>query len=72
MKNKIKMMVELEYDSETMHSGNNDPEAKKWFENILQNDMLMLHSNEIGDEIGNVKVLEILTPMGGNKSKEST
>lgn len=58
----LKMTVELTYDPELMHG--NDPVAIEWFENdILRqkgNDgLLLLHSNEIGDEIGEIKVLDI-------------
>lgn len=56
---KIKMRIELTYNATTMHG--NDKEAKDWFFNeILGEDTLILHSNEIGDEIGTVKILEIL------------
>lgn len=59
---KIKMLVELNYDTKIMHG--NDTESKEWFyKDILKskrrND-LILHSNEIGDEIGEIKVLEII------------
>lgn len=56
---KIKMEIELKYDDTIMHG--NDEEAIKWFfEDILYRDRLILHSNEIGDEVGEVKVLKIL------------
>lgn len=43
-----------------MHGGDKDPEAKEWFFNdILQEDLLLLHSNSIGDTVGEVKILEI-------------
>ena len=59
---KLKLTVELEYDEELMHA--NEPEAIKWFyEDILQNkrgeERLLLHSNEIGDVVGDITVLEI-------------
>lgn len=54
---KIRMLVELEYDGETMHG--DDEDAICWFfYDILKKEVLTLHSNEIGDEIGTVKVLE--------------
>lgn len=56
---KIKLEIELTYDQESMHGDNK--EAIKWFfEEILQQDLLILHSNEIGDEIGTVKIIKIL------------
>lgn len=62
---KVKMLVELDYDAESMHSGDQDKYAKKWFmDNVLLNKteagFLVLHSNEIGDEVvGVVRVLEV-------------
>ena len=58
---KIKMLVELDYDAEMMHSGDADKEAKLWFmENVLLDKHgLILHSNEIGDHIGLINVLEV-------------
>ena len=58
----IKMTIELTYNDEVMHG--DDPESIDWFyTGILMRkhgeDLLMLHSNEIGDTIGEVKVLEI-------------
>jgi hypothetical protein len=55
---KIKMVVELEYDEKLMGE---TQEEKDWFNNdILLKDTLILHSNEIGDEIGTLKVIDIL------------
>lgn len=61
---KIKLQIELMYDAKNMHG--NDKRSIDWFYNDVlkskrKND-LVLHSNEIGDEIGTVKVLKILTP----------
>ena len=60
---KIRMMVELTYDAKTWHG--KDAEAKEWFFNGIlksrrKNDLL-LHSNEVGDQIGPIKVLETIT-----------
>lgn len=58
----LKLVIELTYDDEIMHGAN--PEGIGWFYlNVLgdtTNDSLMLHSNEVGDTIGVVKVLEVL------------
>ena len=52
------MTIELDYDAELMHG--NDADAIEWFfEDILMQDLLFLHSNEIGDIIGTVKIIEI-------------
>jgi hypothetical protein len=58
---KVRMLVELEYDAEIMHSGEADKAAKKWFmENVLLDKTgLLLHSNEIGDTLGTVRVIEV-------------
>ena len=57
----LKLLVEFKYDEELMHSGDNSKKEKDWFyKHILKNSKdLVLHSNEIGDEIGSVKVLTI-------------
>ena len=58
---KIKLVIQLEYDDEIMHS--NDKESIDWFhEDILigAGGALLLHSNEIGDCIGKVEGIEIL------------
>lgn len=54
---KIRMMVELDYpEGERM-----EKDEKRWFmENVLLDKSgLLLHSNEIGDSIGTVNVLEV-------------
>lgn len=50
------MLIELVYDGMAMHSF--EPEALKWFEDEVLGGELILHSNEIGDEIGRVRVLD--------------
>lgn len=56
---KIKLLIEVEYNDDAMHD--NIQESIDWFNNdILFVNNLILHCNEIGDTIGNVKVLEIL------------
>ena len=60
---KIRLLIELEYDNEIMHR--EDREAFDWFYNeilIGKGGQLILHSNEIGDEIGKVKGIKIYTP----------
>ena len=54
----IRLLVDLEYDDESIHGGDNDKDAKFWFvNNVLYGERwLILHSNEIGDEVGTVKV----------------
>ena len=59
---KLIMEVELEYDDTIMHE--DDPSGMKWFEegvlrNTTDEGRLILHSNEIGDEVGTIKVLAI-------------
>ena len=58
----ITLTVELTYDPDLIHG--DDKEAIEWFENdILRQkagpELLLLHSNEIGDTIGEIKVLDI-------------
>lgn len=62
MMRKIKMMIELEYDADLHHG--EDKSSIDWFgQSVLMNDTedggLILHSNEIGDEVGRVKTLVV-------------
>ena len=59
---KIKMTVELEYDDEIMHG--DCKESEEWFRcEILNKDkgLLLLHSNEIGDSVGKITILGLVT-----------
>lgn len=60
-----KLILEIELDyPETIHG--DDPEAFLWFRDSIllgagdEGSELVLHSNEIGDEIGTVKVRSIV------------
>ena len=58
---KLKLQIELTYDAKIMHG--KDKDSIRWFYNDIllsrrKND-LILHSQEIGDEIGTVKVIKI-------------
>jgi len=67
---KIKMIIELEYDDKFIHGG--DLEGIEWFYNkilIGEGGLLLLHSNEIGDHIGSVKGIEILSANTTNKER---
>lgn len=60
-KKTLKLEIELTYEAYLMHG--DDKESIDWFYNDIlkskrRND-LILHSNEIGDEIGTVKVIKI-------------
>jgi uncharacterized protein (DUF2384 family) len=59
---KIKLLVEFNYSAEDMHD--NTKESIDWFFKYIlgskRKDDLVLHSNEIGDEIGVIKVLKII------------
>jgi len=57
----IKIIAELRYDDKIMHD--KDKESIDWFYNDIlkskrKND-LVLHSNEIGDEIGTIKIIKL-------------
>lgn len=59
---KLKMEIELDYDAGIMHDV--DEDAVKWFYNEIllgSGGKLLLHSNEIGDEVGKVVGLKILS-----------
>ena len=59
---KLILTVELTYNNEIMHD--DDDEAIQWFLNDVllnpkEHEQLILHSNCIGDEVGEIKVLSI-------------
>ena len=57
----IHLLISLTYDDEIMHDP--DEAGKEWFfEEVLNGGGLFLHSNEIGDTVGEVKVLPIGVP----------
>jgi hypothetical protein len=67
----IKLTIELTYNNKIMHG--NDKESIEWFYNYIlksrrKND-LILHSNEIGDEIGTVKVIDLISSHKGEQGK---
>lgn len=68
---KLIMTIELNYDADLMHG--DDKESIDWFYNLLKNDKLILHSNEIGDEVGTVKVLKISgsSPKGKSNNRDT-
>lgn len=52
----IRFTAELEFDADMIYG--DDPEGKRWFfENILGKGELILHSNEIGDGIGVLRIV---------------
>jgi len=53
---KRRLVIELTYDADIMHGY--DPEAMEWFEDEILGGELILHSNELGDEVGRVRVLD--------------
>lgn len=58
---KLRLEVELDYDADIMHG--NDADAISWFRNDIllgKGEALRLHSDEIGDVVGEVTVVRIL------------
>lgn len=54
---KLILTIELDYDAELLHG--DDSDAIEWFNESVLGGELILHSNEIGDEIGPVKILKL-------------
>jgi hypothetical protein len=54
----IKLLVELTYNNDTMHG--DDPDSIVWFNDEVLGGEVVAWSNEIGDELGFIKVLDIL------------
>ena len=52
----IKLKIELTYDDNFFHG--DDEEEKEWFFESVLDEELILHSNEIGDTVGTVKVIK--------------
>lgn len=64
---KIKMLVELEYDEKSLYG--NDKEGVDWFFNdILKDNVLNLHSNELGDSVGEIKILSFINEEALNEN----
>ena len=55
----IRVTAEITYDDTIMYS-EDDEESKKWFDGILKGDGNLFHSNEIGDTLGEIKILSII------------
>ena len=57
-----RMTVELSYDEDAMYSGD-DEQARAWFFNeILRSNELLLHSVEVGDTLGTIRVISVEEP----------
>lgn len=55
---RLKMQIELSYDEDLMYG--DDVDGKEWFFHQLNMiDNLWLFSSDIGDELGDVKVISI-------------
>ena len=57
---RIHLVIRLTYDSQAAHSGEDDPEAKRYFFEQVLGGRLTLVSPEAG-EIGEVEVVEVET-----------
>ncbi|MBU6429695.1 MAG: hypothetical protein KGR26_11830 [Cyanobacteria bacterium REEB65] len=58
---RLRLLIDFTYDDEMMHGGDGDPVAREWFMQLLLTRELILHENdEIGDDLGEVRVVEIL------------
>ena len=70
----IRLEIELTYDAYVMHCGEVDQEAKAWFYKSLLffQDCFILHSNDIGDEVGEVKILSVCQRRGSREAVAST
>lgn len=53
----LTLTVELRYDAGLMHG--KDVSAQCWFNSEILGGDLLLHSNDMGDTVGDVKVLEV-------------
>lgn len=59
---KLKLLVELSYDRDSMHE--DIPGGHDWFHNeVLGDPQLTMFSNHIGDTVGYLKVIGILSDL---------
>ena len=54
----LTLVIELDYDNEMMHG--DDEEGIAWFRDEVLGKELILHSNEIGDEVGKVRLVRFV------------
>ena len=67
---KIKIQCEIEFDEDFWYS-HNDEEALEWFKSVLndkKDSMIILHSNDIGDRIGQTNIESKRPTRKGKKS----
>ena len=63
---KLTLLVELNYDDDIIHGC--DEDGVEWFYNSVlfgkakDSESLILHSNEMGDEVGEIKIVGIIFP----------
>jgi hypothetical protein len=55
----ITMTVVLEFDEEMMCDWDEEAQREWFFEAVLDPETLVLHSNEIGDEVGRIVSVDI-------------
>lgn len=51
----LRLTIDMTYNAELMHG--DDPEGIRWFNEVLLSGVLQLWSDEIGDWIGDVRVI---------------
>jgi len=51
---RLKLLIEVDYDDQVMHSGTEDAEAYAWFHKWVLGGPMQLVSHEIGDVVGEV------------------
>jgi hypothetical protein len=61
---KLKLEIEVGFEGDLMHG--NDPESIEWFKDAVllnpdKDEQLILHSNCIGDSVGECKVTKIIS-----------
>ena len=62
---KVRLFIEVEIrDALMWGEGGPDADALRWFERDVLGHGLILHSNEIGDEVGPMRVLAMDRPGG--------
>jgi len=58
----LTMTIELTLN-EYMPYSEADPDEREWMEGTIFKENLIVHSNEIGDQIGTMKIIDIKKPL---------
>ena len=56
----IKIEAEITLDEYVPYRTSTHPDGKQWMDDVIFKEHLVIHSNEIGDQIGQLRITKIL------------